>query len=177
MHILAGITSLLQYVEQYHDNKIERLACCLRCGRANPWYHGCYPRKSDRINSANESLNSIFIQRYYCPGCGKTCSVLPECIPPLRWYLWGTQQAAILLFMLNGSARAVEKQLKPSRYTIKRWLAWLMVQFNSHKDALCTHFPSLGLFTEPVGFWRHVFDRLSLGTAMRLCHTAGVSIS
>jgi hypothetical protein len=102
--------------------------------------------------------------------------VLPECIPPRRWYLWETQQAAILLFMLNGSARAVEQQVKPSRYTIKRWLAWIITQFNSHKDTLCTNFPALGLLTQPVSFWKHVFDKLSLGTAMRLCHVAGVSI-
>jgi len=176
VHILAEIMSLLQYVEQYHDDKIDRLSRCPGCGLANPWCHGCYPRKSDRINPASESLNLIFIQRYYCPGCGKTCSVLPECIPPRRWYLWETQQAAILLFMLNGSARAVEQQVKPSRYTIKRWLAWLITQFNSHKDTLCTHVPSFGLLTEPVDFWKHVFDKLSLGTAMRLCHVAGVSI-
>ena len=176
VHILAGIMSLPQYLEQYHNDKIDRLSHCPGCGRLNPWYHGCYPRKSDRINPPSESLNSIFIQRYYCPGCGKTCSVLPECIPSRRWYLWETQQAAILLFMLNGSARAVEQQVKPSRYTIKRWLAWLIVQFNLHKDALCTHFPSLGLLTEPVGFWRYVFDTLSLSTAMRLCHVAGISI-
>lgn len=59
MHILAGIMLLPQYLEQYHDDKIDRLARCLGCDRANPWCHGCYPRKSDRINPANESLISI----------------------------------------------------------------------------------------------------------------------
>lgn len=176
MYIMAGIMSLLQYVEQCHDDKIKRLASCGCCGRANPWGHGCYPRKSDRINSASESLNFIFIPRYYCPGCRKTCSVLPECIPPRRWYLWETQQAAILQFFLEGSARAVEKKVKPSRHTITRWVAWIIVQYYSYKDALCTQFPSFGLLTEPVAFWRHVFDKVSLSTAMRLCHVAGVSI-
>jgi hypothetical protein len=80
------------------------------------------------------------------------------------------------LFLLEGSARAVEKLVKPSRHTIKRWIAWLTTQFNLHKDVLCTHFPSFGLFTEPVGFWKHVFDKISLSTAMRLCHVAGVAI-
>lgn len=176
MDILAGIMSLLQYIEQGHDGILERLGCCPGCGRANPWCHGCYPRKSDRINPAGESLNLIYIQRYYCPGCNKTCSVLPECIPPRRWYLWETQQEAILLFLLGNSSHAIEKKVKPSRHTIKRWVAWLMVQFKAHKDTLCTHFPSFGLFTEPTGFWKHVFSKLSLSTAMRLCHVAGVSI-
>ncbi len=176
VHILAGIMSLLQYIEQCRADKISRLAYCPTCNRANPWCHGCYPRKSDRLNSLGESLNPVLIPRFYCPGCKKTCSVLPECIPPRRWYLWETQQEAMLLFLLGGSARAVEKQVKPSRHTIKRWVVWLMIQFKIHKDTLCSHFPSFGLFTEPVGFWIHVFDKLSLSTAMRLCHASGVAI-
>ena len=176
VHILTGIMSLLQYIEQYQNGQIDRLAHCLGCGRANPWFHGCYPRKSDRINSPGESLNPVLIQRYYCPGCKKTCSVLPECIPPRRWYLWQTQQIAVLLLLLGGNARATERQVKPSRHTIKRWVSRLMVQFRAHKDVLCTHFSFFGLFTEPVSFWTHVFNQLSLSTAMRICHVAGVSI-
>lgn len=176
LHILSEITSILQYTNQYRKGNIKRLTCCPGCGRANPWPHGCYPRKSDRINSEGASLNPVLIQRYYCPGCRKTCSVLPECIPPRRWYLWETQQAAMLLFLSGCSARAVERQIKPSRQTVKRWIAWLMVQFKMHKDALSSHFPSFGLFTEPVGFWKRVFQTLPLSTAMRLCHVSGVPI-
>jgi len=176
MYILAGIMSLLQYVIEYNTDKLERLARCPGCGRAKPWYHGYYPRDSDRINPSSTSLNPIFIQRYYCPGCNKTCSVLPECIPPRRWYLWQAQQEAILLFLLGNSARAVEKKVKPSRHTIKRWVNRLSTQFKLHKDTLCNHFPSFGLFTQPDRFWIHVFNKLSLSTAMRLCHAAGVCI-
>jgi transposase-like protein len=176
LHILAEILSLLQYVEQYHNDKLPRLMHCLVCGKLKPWFHGRYPRQSDRINPSNTSMNPIWIQRYYCPGCGKTCSVLPECIPPRRWYLWETQQTAILLFLLGNSARAVEQQVKPSRHTIKRWVSWILVQFKLYKDVLCTHFSAFGLFTEPVSFWKHVFKKLSLSTAMRICHVAGVPI-
>jgi transposase-like protein len=152
-YIFPEIVSLVQYVNLLkHELESLKLAQCPYCSRSNPWCHGGYTRESDRINLSNASLNPIFIQRYYCPGCGKTCSVLPECIPPRRWYLWETQQTAILLFLLEGSARAVEKQVKPSRHTIKRWVAWLITQFNLHKDVLCSHFPSFGLFTEPTGF-------------------------
>ncbi|MDP3889514.1 MAG: DUF6431 domain-containing protein [bacterium] len=176
-YIFSGIMSLVQYVDlQKYDPYKLRPEQCPSCGRLNLWGHGCYPRESDRINPSSESLNPILIQRYYCHGCGKTCSVLPECIPPRRWYLWETQQTAILLFLLSGSARAVEQQVKPSRHTIKRWVAWLIVQFKLHKDVLCTHFASMGLFTEPVSFWKDVFDKLSLSTAMRLCYVAGVTI-
>lgn len=176
--ILAGLTTLIQYknIAGYSLDAILRPAQCPSCCKSNPWRHGTYTRESDRINPSSESLNSILIHRYYCPGCGKTCSALPECIPPRRWYLWETQQAAILLFLLEGSAQAVEKLVKPSRHTITRWVAWLITQFNLHKDVLCSHFPAFGLFTEPTGFWKHVFSKLSLSAAMRLCHVAGISI-
>jgi transposase-like protein len=175
MYIFAGIMSLLQY-NTCCDYKAVRPDYCPGCHRANPWCHGYYPRKPDRLNPADESLNPVWIPRYYCPGCKKTFSALPECIPPRRWYLWESQQEAIVLFLLLNSARHVEQQIKPSRQTIKRWISWLLVQFKAHKDALCTWFPSLGLFTEPAGFWKHVFDKLPLSTAMRLCHVSGVSI-
>ena len=176
VHILAGIMSLLQYIEQCHDDKIERLSACLGCGRANPWCHGCYPRKSDRIHLPSESLNPIFIQRYYCSACHKTCSALPECIPPRRWYLWETQQTAILLFLLGYSAKSTEKKVNPSRHTIKRWVLWLISQFKLHKDTLCNYFSELGLFTDHITFWTNTFNKLSLSQAMRLCHVSGVSV-
>lgn len=173
--ILTGILSLIQYKIEYNQNNFQ-LTRCLCCGKSNPWRHGTYSRESDRINPSNESLNSILIQRYYCPNCGKTCSVLPECIPPRRWYLWETQQTAILMFLLGNSARAIEKNVKPSRHTIKRWAVWLITQFKVHKDVLCNYNPSFGLFIEHINFWKAVFDKLSLSTAMRLCHVSGVSI-
>lgn len=177
VHIFAGILSLVQYIRiQKREPEALRLDYCPCCGKSNPWRHGGYSREADRINPSNESLNSIFIQRYYCPACQKTCSVLPECIPPRRWYLWETQQEAMLLFLLGSSARAAEKQVKPSRHTIKRWISWLIVQFKLHKDALCTHFPVFGLFMKLVSFWTNVFNKLPLSSAMRLCHVSGVSI-
>jgi transposase-like protein len=176
--ILAGIYSLIQYKTEFVIglNKEFRPTRCPCCGRENSWRHGPYVRNADRLNNSCNSLNPIFIQRYFCPSCKKTCSVLPECIPPRRWYLWETQQEAIILFLLGNSARAVEKQVKPSRHTIMRWVAWLIVQFNLHKDTLCNYFPSFGLFTEPVAFWKHLFDKLPFCTAMRLCHVSGVPI-
>jgi transposase-like protein len=175
--IFSGIMQLTQYIDLLKSEPEKlRLEQCPCCWKKNPWRHGGYWRLSDRINPSSASLNPIFIQRYYCPGCRKTCSVLPECIPPRRWYLWETQQAAILLFFLSKSARAVAKQVKLSRHTIKRWVSWLIVQFKLQKDTLCNHFPSLGCLNEPESFWQPVFDKLTLSSAMRLCHVSGVAI-
>ena len=93
VHIFADILSLVQYIDTLkREPEKLRLDHCLCCGKSNPWLHGGYFRESDRINPSSTSLNSVFIQRYYCPSCQKTCSVLPEFIQPRRWYLWDMQQ-------------------------------------------------------------------------------------
>jgi transposase-like protein len=72
--ILAGILSLIQYKAEVEIDLREefRPQQCAYCGRENPWRHGPYMRNPDRINRSCDSLNPIFIQRYYCPDCGKT---------------------------------------------------------------------------------------------------------
>jgi len=153
-----------------------RLDHCLCCGKSNPWRHGGYFREADRINPSSESHNPVFIQRYYCPSCQKTCSVLPECIPPRRWYLWDLQQVILLLCLSGKSAYAVAKEQLPSYKTIKRWLDRFSEQFRFHKDTLCTHFPKLGRAINMIDFWQTVIQTMTLGKAMRLCHVTGVSI-
>ena len=51
---------------------------CLNCGMKGLHCHATYERQSDRENKGKDSLNPIIIQRYICPHCRKTCSVLPE---------------------------------------------------------------------------------------------------
>ncbi|RQR45788.1 hypothetical protein DIE19_35495 [Burkholderia sp. Bp9126] len=63
---------------------------CPHCGRACMWAHGFYERKADR--SAGGALNSVPVPRCCCAACGRTCSRLPLCICPLRWYGWALQQ-------------------------------------------------------------------------------------
>jgi hypothetical protein len=84
VHILSGIKSLMQYQSVLLNKKVDfyRLEKCLWCGQSKPHRHGGYSREADRISKSRDSLNPVFIQRYYCRSCRKTCSVLPECIPP-----------------------------------------------------------------------------------------------
>jgi len=175
LHILADIISLMQYKQSQKLNQ-HRLERCLCCGLSNPWLHGCYPRKSDRSGNQDESLNPILIQRYYCPGCQKTCSVLPECLPPRRWYLWEIQQIAIMLTLKETSFNATAKEVAPSRHTISRWTTRIKEQFKLHKDALCGYFIDLGRHIGFCDFWQSCLSTISLGQAMRLCHVAGVSV-
>lgn len=177
VHIFADILSLVQYIESLKNRPEQlRLNHCLCCGKSNPWRHGGYSREADRINPSSKSLNPVFIQRYYCPSCQKTCSVLPECIPPHRWYLWDIQQAIFLLYLSGMSAYAIAKTTRPSRQTITRWLMRFVALFRVHKDALCTHFHALGRSTNMTDFWQTALQTMSLSTAMRLCHVTGVVI-
>lgn len=176
-YIIAGILSLNQYLEA-SKNKPEhsRLEKCLCCGKANPWFHGHYPRKADRSNSGATSLNPIFIQRFFCPDCRKTSSVLPECIPPRRWYLWDVQQIALLCLLAGDSLNATAKTIMPSRHTLKRWLTRLKEQFHLHKDVLCNLFVELGRAISFVEFWKEFLKNYVLSIAMCLFHAAGVSV-
>lgn len=177
MDIVAGIASLFQYVELI-KNKLEifRPDRCHLCGKSGVWLHGCYPRKADRTNTGDHLLNPILIQRYFCPGCHRTCSVLPECIPPRRWYLWEVQQVALLLSLTGASLRAIAKKVTPSRHTIKRWIDQYQEQFHLHKDALCNYFIKLGSAVNFSEFWIEGLKNFSLAKAMRLCHVSGVSV-
>lgn len=176
--ILSDVLTLRQYLsflsEQSMASFYASVRCC--CGSLKLWRHGSYPRKADRLGVDGESLNPIFIQRFYCPCCKKTLSVLPEGIPPHRWHLWATQQAALLLLLAGKSVYAAAKEVAPSRHTIARWLARLREQFLLHKDTLCNHIAALGRTVDFTGFWDSCLKEMPLSKAMRLCHVAGVPV-
>lgn len=176
-HIVAGILSLVQYLKTLKDEPERcRLENCLHCGKSGVWFHGCYPRKADRSKATREALNPIYIQRFYCRDCRRTCSVLPECIPPRRWYLWDVQQLALLLFLAGKKIYAIAKEILPSRWTIGRWITRWKEKFLDHKDALCHHFVDLGRTPDFTDFWKSCLDKVSLASAMRLCHVSEVFI-
>jgi transposase-like protein len=178
VHILPDITSLTQYLSILADNpETIRLDKCPNCGKSYPKKYGFYFRQSDRINPSTASLNAIPIQRYYCRRCNTTCSVLPECIPPRRWYLWELQKLIFLFVFMGSSICATAKKVLPSRQTISRWMGRLQAQFVFHKDVLCSLFSDLGrVATDVKDFWLTAFKKISLGAAMRLCHVCGVNI-
>lgn len=175
--ILAGITSLWQYVKGFEQTRrLDPCTGCPHCGQSGLWLHGTYDRKADRSGHQEQSLNPIFIQRYYCQNCRKTCSALPECLPPRRWYLWEVQQTALMRTLKGKSFNAVARVLTPSRDTIRCWIARFREQFHVHKDVLCSHFMVLGQAIDFADFWHACLGNLSLAQAMRLCHVAGVPI-
>jgi len=179
--ILPDILTLVQHVQtlntepkRYHPDH------CSYCGHSILWFHGYYPRKSDRENPLPASLNPLFIPRFFCPHCKRTCSVLPECIPPKRWYLWILQQQILLRLLLGSSVHAAHQShappITPSRSTIARWWRRLQEQFQQQRDALCAHCHLLAKNTALTHFWQTCLEYFSFSKAMLICHQSGVLI-
>ena len=173
--IVPGIRSLKQHKqtfdkdsEQYSPSSCEqyRPPCCPHCGRRGLWGHGSYPRQADREHSSRESLNPVFIPRFICPSCGRTCSRLPECVAPRRWYGWALQEAVILLLLAGSSIRAASHAFLPSRRTVARWWQWLQDSFELFSFHLRSREPALGRFPELRSFWTAALQEQPLSAWM-----------
>lgn len=178
-HILPGILSLIQYKNDVELNFREKLRPerCECCGKSKPHRHGAYPRKTaGGKNDSDLSLNPIKIQRYYCPSCRKTMSVLPECIPRHRWYMWSIQQVVLMLFVQGLSANKIAKSQTPSRHTISRWIAQFKASFLVHRDTLIQIKTTLSQYLTFNTFWHACLGLINLSEAMRLCHVSGVLV-
>jgi len=179
MRILPKIYELIHYLNVFKQSESkgkEDVGNCPLCGCVTLWRHGHYTRKADRESSPGQSLNPIPIQRFYCTTCKKTHSVLPECIPPRRWFLWSVQHAVLVAVLLGQSVWAVAEKSLPSRQTISRWCARFKAQFHLHKDALCDLSPELGRASCFTDFWSAFLKRERLSSAMYQCHAAGIAI-
>jgi hypothetical protein len=176
-NIVPEILALNQYLKLNKEKpELLRQPHCPYCGKLGLWCHGHYDRKADRQNSGTNTFNPVPIPRFFCPHCGKTCSTLPECIPPRRWYLWDIQQIALLMLLAGKNLSAITKKITPSRHTLDRWFERLKNQLRLHKDALCQHFIDLGQTSCFTGFWATCLKKIPLSKAMYLCHVKGVTI-
>jgi len=175
--ILEGILSLVQHNQTLlADSEQYRPARCAQCGRSGLWCHGSYPRQSDYDNSGSESLNPVAIPRFYCPHCSATCSVLPECIPPKRHYLWLMQQIIFQLYLSGNSYQSISQQTKPSRWTISRWCRRLKDCYLIHADHLRSKLSVLLTIHGFQHFWQTLLEHLDLSSAMVSLNHAGVAI-
>jgi hypothetical protein len=167
--IVASILSLMQHLFTLkNDPKKYTLDCCPYgdCGKSGLWRHGYRYRKADRENEPRSTLNPVAILRLYCPACKRTCSLLPECIPPLRWYLWVIQQAAMHAYFIGQSFNKISQQIKPSRWTIGRWVKRWQEKFKEHALHLKTKWSWLGYHTSFNDFWIAILKKVELSHAM-----------
>ena len=179
VHILADILTLIQYKNEVEDGFKEkyRPERCEHCGKRKVWCHGSYPRQAaGRRNQSDSVLNPLKIQRYYCVSCCRTMSVLPECLPPHRWYLWSVQQAALLLVLSGTSIYKVAQISAASRHTLARWMSRFKEQLLVHRDALGCIKSSLSRTAGFYSFWGSCLKLMSLSEAIRLCHVSGVVV-
>jgi transposase-like protein len=169
MHrILASVTTLEQHLVAVAatDCDIYRPLACPHCLVAGLWRHGCYHRKADRKSDASESLNPVPVARYLCPTCERTCSRLPLCMAPRRWYDWAVQQMVLALLLLGHSIHHCCRSTCRARSTVRRWRDWLHARSEEFCFCLRSRFPELGRHAQRDAFWRHVIEGMSLATVM-----------
>ncbi|MEI7538231.1 MAG: hypothetical protein WCJ76_13510 [Comamonadaceae bacterium] len=169
MHrILASVTTLEQHLIAVAatDGDIYRPLACPYCGMGGLWRHGCYYRKADRDTNASESLNPVVVLRYLCPACERTCSRLPLCMAPRRWFDWAMQQVVLMLLLLGCSVHQCWRSTGRARSTVRRWRDWLHARSEEFCFYLRSRFPELGRHGDRDAFWRHVIEGMSLATVM-----------
>jgi len=177
--IVAGIRTLVQHVQHLQIQPEDyRPETCVWCGLKGLWVHGCYVRKANGRGLARDTDKAILIPRYRCraPGCGKTCSVLPEAIAPRRHYLWEVQQLAVFLLASGVSLNKTARLLSPSRHTLRRWWQRFQQCFVQHAAALRSRFPELGRTQGLSDFWLVCLAAMDLSSAMVELHRCGVEI-
>ena len=178
---MSRIVPLIDTLDQHlflieHQPEIYRPSCCPYCSMDALWSHGHYLRNADREGVDGEYLDPVPILRYLCSHCWRTCSRLPSCIPPRRWYLWRIQQAALILILSGSSLRAVTQQFKPGRRTIGRWWHWLHAQYTQYSFHLRNRFPELGRHASRTTFWSACLKLMSLADAMAWLDRDGVIV-
>lgn len=168
--IVASVTTLDQHLDTVaNDSDVYRPAACPHCRLSGLWRHGCYHRKADRSADgadSGKSRNPVPVLRYLCRGCLRTCSRLPLCIAPRRWYDWAVQQVVLLLMLSGCSVHRCSDCTDRARRTVRRWRDWLQDRSESFAFFLRSRFPELGRLCGHEAFWRHVIDSLSLAQAM-----------
>ena len=114
-------------------------------------------------HAAAESCND---GRDIARACVRTCSRLPACIAPRRWYDWIVQQAVLVMLLggmsLHGCARCSGRD----RRTVRRWRDWLRERDDQFAFFLRSRWPELGRAADFESFWRNVIDVLSLQQAV-----------
>ena len=156
MHrIVATVTSLAQHRSLLvRDPELYRPPACPHCGLGKLWRHGCYQRKVERGVGSNAVREPVPIPRFRCPGCQRTCSRLPACIAPRRWYDWVVQQVVLRCLAGGASLHAATRAGAVDRHTARRWRAWLAARGETFAFFLRSRFPEWSRVGDTVAFWR-----------------------
>ena len=168
MHrIVATVTSLEHHLRLLaHNPDLYRPPVCPHCGVGKPWRHGCYQRKADRGPRSSAARNPVPVPRFRCHACEQTCSRLPACIAPRRWYDWGVQQIVLLGLAGGDSLHAAARYCKVARHTARRWRDWLAQRGEQFAFFLRSRFPDWGRVGDAAAFWHASLAERSLPELM-----------
>jgi transposase-like protein len=174
LRIVSAIASLQEHLMRLAATpQAYRPERCPQCGRAGLWGHGHYDRKADRDTG---KLNPIPVPRFRCRGCRRTCSRLPSCLPPRRWYLWRVQQAVLLCLLSGASLRKCANAPGPARSTMRRWWQWLQQRHEQLAFHLRSHWPEWGRAGSWQGFWQLALAQEPLREVMAWLDRQGVTV-
>lgn len=165
--ILGAITTLDQHLDEVaNGGDVYRPTNCPHCRSGGLWHHGCYHRKADRSAATSELRpNPVAILRFLCNACLRTCSRLPACIAPRRWYDWAMQQMVLLLILGGVSLHQGCRHSGCARSTLRRWRVWLQARRAQFSFFLRSRLPDLGRLPE-ANFWPQVISSMSLAYVM-----------
>lgn len=164
--ILVSIASLDEHVNAVAMNPdIYRPQACPHCDYSRLWNHGCYYRKADR-SGLGQSLNPVPVLRYQCASCKKTCSRLPACIAPRRWYDWAMQQIVLMLILTGCCVQGCADFSGCARSTVRRWSNWLGRRAELFAFHLRSRFAELGRSPQGEAFWQHLLPDMGLMRVM-----------
>lgn len=165
--ILASIISLEAHAAALESGcEAYRPPNCPHCNGCKLWGHGYYERKADRELGSDGSLNPVAIARFLCTACLHTCSRLPLCIAPRRWYNWTVQQLVLMLILTGFSVKRCSGYTTLDRRTIGRWRDWLCQRSEDFVFHLRSRFAELGRSPDTPMLWYRVMHEMTLGRAM-----------
>ena len=171
--IVPAIESLEQHCQTLITNpEAYRPRRCPYCGLGNLWCHGHYERKADR---GSGELNPIEVPRFLCAGCKRSCSRLPSCIAPRRWYGWAMQQT-VLLSVLLGKSRACAATVGVGQRSVGRWWGWLAARTEQFEFYLRSRYIEWGRAVGWCAFWQLALAQQPLRELMAWLDQQGLKI-
>ena len=126
--------------------------------------------------SSQAELNPVPVPRFRCVACSRTCSRLPLCICPRRWYGWALQQLGLSLLLFGVSLRRTAAVTGLARHTVRRWWCWLQANSADFAFRLRSRFAALGRTTDTPAFWRACFADMPLCRAMAWLDHDGLTV-
>jgi hypothetical protein len=174
--IADHIRAMMETPDRYRPEK------CPKCGLAGLWVLGTYNRQAGRgLDCCHRS--GIEVPRFICGkkgGCGKSCSRLPSCLPPRRWYLFSIQQSVLALLLADVSlkkcADTVGTIWGPARSTMRRWWSGLRERHDQFSFHLLTEKSDWGRAASWQEFWLRAFSCEPLRELMATLDRRGLTV-